>query len=167
MNHPIITELNNHEYLKKRLHDDFPDIDDDTLSDTLEGLTNLNEQLAAIVRSQQEDRVLSNALKERIQEMQERQKRFEQRVSKKRDLVTSVMERSGITKLAEDDFTVSLRAVAPQLVISDENVIPEPFWKIQAPKLDRQLIMAHLKSDQPVDGANLGNGGMTISVRVK
>ena len=51
MNHLIITELNNHEYLKKRLEADFPDIDDETLSDTLEGLTNLNEQLAAVLRS--------------------------------------------------------------------------------------------------------------------
>ena len=167
MKHIIITELSNHEYLKKRLEADFPDIDDETLSDTLEGLTNLNEQLAAVVRSQQEDRVFSSALKERIQEMQDRLKRFEHRVSRKRDLVASVMERADIKKLTEDDFTASLRSTPPQLVLSDEDVIPENFWKVQSPKLDRQLLIAHLKSGQAVEGASLGNGGMTVSVRVK
>ena len=167
MKHIIITELSNHEYLKKRLEADFPDIDDETLADTLEGLTDLNKQLAAVVRSQQEDRVFSNALKERIQEMQDRLKRFEHRVSRNRDLVTSVMERAGIKKLTEDDFTASLRSTPPQLVLSDENIIPEDYWKMQSPKLDRQLLIAHLKSSQAVEGACLGNGGMTVSVRVK
>ncbi len=63
----------------------------------------LYHKLAAVIRSQQEDSVLANALKIRIKEMRERHARFEDRVTKKRELVTTVMDRAGITKIAESE----------------------------------------------------------------
>jgi len=160
-------ELQLHEYLQEKLTEDYPDADDETLKDTLEGLTNLNEKLSAVVRSQQEDRVLSDALKSRIGEMQGRHKRFEQKVSRKRELIATVMERAGIDKIMEDDFTLSLRQTPRPLQISDEGEIPEEFWRPQPPKLDRKKIISSLQQNEFIPGALLGNGGVTVSVRVK
>ena len=92
MSTPLILELQLHEYLREKLVEEFTDIDEETLNDTLEGLTSLHEKLAAVIRSQQRDGDMVKALKERIGEMRERQKRFEQRIEKKRELVTYVME---------------------------------------------------------------------------
>jgi hypothetical protein len=167
MNHPIMLELQLHEYLQEKLTEDYPDANDETLKDTLEGLTNLNEKLSAVVRSQQEDRVLSDALKSRIGEMQGRHKRFEQKVSRKRELIATVMERAGIDKIMEDDFTLSLRQTPRPLQISDEGEIPEEFWRPQPPKLDRKKIISSLQQNEFIPGALLGNGGVTVSVRVK
>ena len=82
MNAPLILELQLHEYLREKLVEEFRDIDEETLNDTLEGLTNLHEILAAVIRSQQRDGDMVKALKERIGEMRERLKRFEQRIEK-------------------------------------------------------------------------------------
>ena len=82
MNTPLILELQLHEYLREKLVEEFTDIDEETLNDTLEGLTSLHEKLAAVIRSQQRDGDMAKALKERIGEMRERQKRFEHRIEK-------------------------------------------------------------------------------------
>jgi hypothetical protein len=72
-----------------------------------------------------------------------------------------------IKKLVEPDFTVSLRALRPPLVVVDEDQVPEAFWKPQTPKLDRQGLAIVLSTGQEVPGAVLGNAAMTISVRTK
>lgn len=159
--------LAEHESLKVELRKAFVDIDDETLRDTLEGLSNLPEALAAIVRTYLEDLTLAAALGMRIADMQERLTRFEARAEKKRALVTQVMERAEVRKLQEPDFTVSLRTVAPGLVVSDEAAIPADYWKPQPPKLDRKGLLASLNAGEVVPGAALGNGATTISVRTR
>jgi len=119
------------------------------------------------VRSYLDDLDLAAALGMRISDMQERLSRFEQRADKKREVVTSVMERANIKKLAEPDFTVSLRAVPPSVVVVDEAQIPQDYWKPQPPRLDRQGISAALKGGSAIPGAALSNPEMTISVRTK
>ena len=66
--------------------------------------------------------------------MQERISRFEQRAEKKLALITSVMERADLKKLAEPDFTVSLRRTVPSVIITAEQEIPQSFWRPQPPR---------------------------------
>jgi Siphovirus Gp157 len=159
--------LAQHEHLRKWLQSEFPDADDHVLRDTLEGLSDLPEILAAILRSRLDDVALAVALRARLLDMQARLKRIEDRAEKKRTKVTSVMERADLRKLTEPDFTVSLRPVPPPLVITTEAEIPETYWKPQPPKLDRKALVAALQRGQVVPGATLGNGGMTIAVRTR
>jgi hypothetical protein len=156
-----------HEFLREQLRTEFPDVDEDTLRDTLEGLSSLPEALAAVLRSYLDDLTLAAALGMRIDDMQERLSRIELRADKKRGLVTSVMERADIKKLAEPDFTASLRSSPPAVVITAEGEIPQSYWKPQPPKLDRQGISAALKSGAAVPGAVLSNPEMVLSVRTK
>jgi hypothetical protein len=156
-----------HEVLRAELKAAFSDIDEETLRDTLEGISGLPEALAAVTRSYMDDLALAAALGMRISDMQERLSRFEVRAEKKRVLLTQVMERARLKKLQEPDFTVSLRAVPPGLVVCNEADIPQEFWKPQPAKLDRKGLLAALGSGQAIPGANLGNGGTTISVRTK
>ena len=167
MTHPLLHQLAHHQYLRERLAAQFPEADEETLLDTLEGLTNLHEMLAAVVRSQLDDLSLVAALRARMGDMQERLWRLEQRADKKKQVITSVMERAGIKKVTEPDFTLSLRPTPCPLVVTDEKNIPSLFWKPQPPKLDRQGLISALKNGQDIPGATLGNGGLTISVRTK
>ncbi len=135
--------------------------------DTLEGMTNLTDSLAELLRSSQEDQSLASALRSRMSDMQERCGRFEDRARKKRELVCTVMEEADLKKLTEPDFTVSLRPSRAPLMILDEVAIPGNYWKPQPAKLDRMGLIAALSNGRGIPGAVLGNPPMTISVRTK
>ncbi len=167
MSHPMLHELTHHRYLRERLEATFPDADEETLMDTLEGMTSLTDSLAELLRSSQEDQTFASALRGRVSDMQERCARFDERARKKRELVTSVMEQAALKKLVEPDFTVSLRPSRPPLVIIDEAAIPGDYWKPQPAKLDRLGLISALGAGRDIAGAVLGNPPMTISVRTK
>ncbi len=99
MPQPVLHELTHHQYLRERLEAAFPDADEETLMDTLEGMTNLTDSLAELIRSSQEDQSLASALRGRMSDMQERCGRFEERARKKRELVCTVMEEAELKKL--------------------------------------------------------------------
>ena len=167
MSQPLLQQLSHHQYLRQRLEATFPDADEETLRDTLEGMTNLTEMLAEVLRSCLEDQSLASALRSRVSDMQERCARFDERARKKRELVTSVMEQAALKKLVEPDFTVSLRPSRPPLMIIDEAAIPGDYWKPQPAKLDRMGLISVLGAGRDIAGAVLGNPPMTISVRTK
>ena len=166
-NRMVVQELSHHEYLRRQLQREFPEADEETLNDTLEGMTNLTEVLAAVLRSQLEDLALARGLRERIAEMQTRLARLEGRAQKKRKLARSVMEQAELRKLVEPDFTALLRRTPQALCVLDEGDIPPEFWKPQPPKLDRQAVIAELRAGMLVPGAMLDNGGTTLVVRTK
>ncbi len=167
MTTPLMHQLTTHRYLRQQLEEKFPGIDDETLLDTLEGITDLHEMIAEVVRSRQDDLAFVAAVKARISDMQERLARLYPRAIKKKEIVASVLERAGIKKITEADFTLSLRSTNPPLVVIEEKQIPEEFWKPQPSKLDRQGLLSALKDGLDVPGVTLGNGGITISVRTK
>ncbi len=117
MSQPVLRELTYHRYLRERLEAAFPDADEETLRDTLEGMTSLTDSLAELLRSSQEDQTFASALRSRLSDMQERCARFEARARKKRELVCTVMEEAELKKLTESDFTVSLRPSRAPLII--------------------------------------------------
>ncbi len=167
MKHAVTHELTHHRYLRERLEAAFPDADEETLMDTLEGMTSLTDSLAELLRSSLEDQTFASALRSRMADMQERYSRFEERARKKRELVCTVMEEAELKKLTEPDFTVSLRASRAPLMIIDEAAIPGDYWKPQPAKLDRMGLISALSNGRDIPGAVLGNPPMTIAVRTK
>jgi Gp157 protein len=163
----VMRELHHHGYWQERLRAEFPEADEETVRDTLEGLTNLSEMLACVVRSYLDDLSMIAALGMRHEDMQARLSRLEARAEKKRALITVVMEQANIRKLAESDFTASLRPTSAPLIITSEQEIPARYWKPQPPKLDRLGLLTSLRAGETVPGAALGNGQVTLSVRSK
>lgn len=153
--------------LAEELKQSFQGIDDETLADTLEGLSNLPELLQAIVRSCLLDEAFASGLKGRLTEMKERLDRLVERSSRKRELVCESMIRSGLNKLLAEDFAVSVRQGPPRLEVLDETKISEPFLIPQPPKLDRAGLLAALKRGEVVGGASLIEGQPHLQVRTK
>ena len=163
LSHSLVAYAAIREYVRR----EFPEADEQTLCDTVEGLTELPSILATLVRSYLDDLAFLAALRTRILDMQERFARIEHRADKKRAVVASVMERAGIKKLTEPDFTATLRDVPPGLIVIEEGKIAEAFWKLQPPKLDRKALLAALKAGELEVGAALSNGSTTLAVRTR
>ena len=153
--------------LRDRLLEKIPDLDEETLADTLEGITDLREILAELVRSALEDEALSEGLSTRLAEMRSRLERLKLRAERKRALALSAMAEAEIKTVIEPDFTASLRRAAPSLDVLAEERIPTAYWKPQPPKLDRQSLLAALKNGEEVDGATLAKPLVQLSVRTK
>ena len=160
-------ETAKHQLLKKRLLTDYPSLDEETLRDTLEGITDLHEMIAAVIRSALVDEALQAGLRTRLEEMRRRLERLEERGAKKRLLALEAMCEVGLKKLEQPDFTASARAGSPPLIVVSEGLIPEDYWLPQPPKLDRQSLLAALKRGDQAPGAELGNPKPTLAVRTK
>lgn len=157
----------NYKAIRERIVAIDPDIDERTLADTLEGLTDLHEIVLAIVRSALEDEALAGGLKARIVEMEQRLGRFEERASKRRGIARDVMIELGLKKLVASDFTVSIRNGTPSLVVIEESSIPSVYWEPRAPRLNKQDLLSDLKNGAAVDGVALSNPEPVLSVRTK
>jgi hypothetical protein len=99
--------------------------------------------------------------------MKSRAQRLGDRAEKKRALALRAMTEAEIQTLLEPDFTASLRRAAPALEVVAEETIPDAYWKPQPAKLDRQTLLAALKSGVKIDGAKLASPQLQLSVRTK
>jgi hypothetical protein len=153
--------------LREQLRAEIPDLDEDCLADTLEGLSTLPDLLSGVLRSHLDDVALGDALRSRIGDMRKRLSRIEVRAEKKKAVVATAMVRAEMQRLTAPEFTASLRSTPPAVVVLEEERIPGEYWKPQPPKLDKAALAVVLKSGQPVPGATLGTGGTTLSVRTK
>src|SRR5258706_14538893 len=101
------TEVTHYLILADQLKAQYGDIDDETLLDTLEGITDLHRLIQEIVRSSLEDETLVAALKGRLDGSQVRLQRFKLRAGKKRGILRWAMGSAGIDRLQAEDFSVS------------------------------------------------------------
>ena len=163
----LMVEVSNYGYLKDRLVACYPEADDDTLNDTLEGITDLHEMIAAVIRSALVDDALSTGLRGRLNDMKERLKRLEERGAKKRQLALEAMDEVGLKKLQHPEFTASTRPGSPSLVVTTEGAVPSPYWVPQPPKLDRQALLGALKRGTDIPGVQLNNPKPVLVVRTK
>ena len=164
---PLRLESLTYQAFKTRLMTEIPDLDGETLADTLEGITDLNEMIAAVIRSALVDEALQIGLRSRLEDMKQRLARIEERATKKRQLALDTFAEVGLTKLAQPDFTASTRAGSPALVVIAEDIIPDAYWVPQPPKLDRQTILGELKRGGEIPGAQLSNPKPVLVVRTK
>ena len=167
MNLQLQTEVRRYQLLGEKIIQEFPSTDDETIRDTLEGITDLHEMIAAVIRSALVDEALHAGLRSRLDDMKERLCRLELRASKKRQLALDAMTEVGLNKLEQPDFTVSARAGSPALVVIAEDKIPETYWLPQPPKLDRQTILGELKRGTEIPGAEMSNPKPVLNVRTK
>ena len=152
--------------IRDRIRAEDPTIDERTLADTVEGLTDLHEIVTAIIRSALADEALSTGLKGRIAEMQDRLERLQDRASKRRQIAKDVMVELDLKKITAPDFSVSIRAGLPSLMVIDEAAVPSIYWQPSAPRLKRQELLTELKGGTEIEGVALSNPEPILSVRV-
>jgi Siphovirus Gp157 len=153
--------------VRDRLRAEDPQIDEQTLADTVEGLTDLHEIVTTIIRSALADEALATGLKGRIAEMEDRLARLQDRASKRRQIAKDVMVELDLKKITAPDFTASIRPGMPALMVIDEAAVPSIYWEPREPRLNRQGLAADLKQGAEIAGVALSNPEPVLSVRTR
>lgn len=153
--------------IRERLKVEDPRIDEQTLADTVEGLTDLHEILSKIVRGALSDEALAVGLKSLISDMEGRLLRLQDRAGKRREIVREAMLAADLKKIIAPDFTASVREGLPSLLVLDEKAVPTIYWQPREPKLKRQELLADLKQGAQVQGVALSNSEPVLSVRTR
>src|SRR4029450_4589947 len=106
----LTSELQYYQRVRERLLEGLPETDEETVRDTLEGITDVHEMIAAVIRSALVDEALQAGLRTRLEDMRKRLSRLEERGAKKRQLALEAICEIGLKKLEQPDFTASTRA---------------------------------------------------------
>jgi hypothetical protein len=153
--------------IRVRIRTQDPQIDEQTLADTVEGLTDLHEILAAIIRAALADEALAMGLKCRVTDMQDRLNRLQDRAAKRRQIARDVMVELDLKKLNAPDFTASIREGMPSLIVLNEDAVPSIYWQPSEPRLKRQELACELKQGAEIEGVALSDPEPILSVRTR
>jgi hypothetical protein len=153
--------------IRDRIRAQDPQIDEQTLADTVEGLTDLHEIVQAVIRAALADEALARGLKCRISDMQGRLDRLEDRAAKRRQIAKDVMVDLDLKKLNAPDFTASIREGMPSLMVLNEDAVPSIYWQPSEPRLKRQELAYELKQGAEIAGVALSDPEPILSVRTR
>lgn len=135
------------------------DLDEQTISDTLEGLAGELEvkavNVACFVRNLEAS---ADAIKQAEAHMIARRKAMENRAARIKAYLLQNMERTGITKIECPQFKIAIRENPGSVVIDMLNAIPEDYLRQPEPPPavpDKALIAKAIKDGFTVPGAHL------------
>jgi len=151
----------------ERLLTEYPELAEDEAlrADMIEGSTDAFAVLSDIAKTMAEAKAMSAAISDNIEALSERASRYDRRARAMRTLAQRIMEAANIRKAELPEATLSIRAVAPSLIITDEASLPDWAWRVKR-EPDKATIKDRVKAGEFVPGAEMSNGGSTLSVRV-
>lgn len=131
----------------------------------VEGETDLLEAIRSAVDRLADLDAHQVALGNQIQALSARKERFEGQAERIKAAIHVAMGHANQPRIELPRATLSVRAVAPKVEVTDEAAVPVKFWKAQDPKLDRKAVLDALKAKEDVPGATLSNGGETLALK--
>lgn len=164
---PLERAKSHYVILRNQLISEYPELaeDDVCLGDTLEGATDLHEQLFRVLRQVKLLEAEADGVRTYINQLNARAARKDKAATSMRRLVANVMQELGITKLDAPDMTVRLSAGKSRAIVTDAAAVPDDLCKIERTPLLTE-IAAKLKAGESVAGCELSNGEPTLTVRV-
>lgn len=169
--HKLHTETQAARIMKDALLRRFPNLSDDeqTLSDTLDGETDLSSAIELVIEEIAELETLIVGAKARADELRLRAGRMEDKAEKLRDAVLEAMQDAGFKKLTFAGATVSVRVIPQRALIADDKAAVEAGFGTSETKtvysIDRPAITQELKAGASFTFATLSNGGVTLAIK--
>ena len=157
-----------YQLLKEQLQLENPELSDDdqVLLDSLEGETDINEQIAALIRDAQRAEAMAKGIAEIMKDNAARKSRLETKSERMRSFALSAMQECGISKIQAPDLTISVSAGVPRVIITNDDCVPDSLCKIErTPK--KGEIAKLLKSGEFVPYATLSNAAAVLKVSAR
>lgn len=138
------------------------DLDEQTVADTLEGLSGELEvkamNVAAFARNLEAS---ADAIKAAEQQMSARRKAIENRAARIRQYLKENMERTGILKIEGPHFALAIKKNPPAVHVEALELVPMEFFNPPlppSPVMDKKRIAEALKAGKDVPGCRLEQG---------
>lgn len=147
------------------LSEELGEYEDVTLKlDTLEGETDYKKWMVWIFNRICEEQAREQSQADRIKTLSERKKATGNRIDKLRDMMQAILSATGEDTLSLDEFTVSMRKVAPKAIIMDETAIPDAYMVVKKSP-DKKAINEAVKNGEVINGVQLDNGCVSLTIR--
>jgi phosphoribosylaminoimidazole-succinocarboxamide synthase len=131
--------------------------DDETaIADTIEGLTILDDAIAATIREARAAAAMRNGLLELMTRMKERAERLDYRAQRLMAAALQAAQECGIKKITAPDFTAGIGQSKGKVVIVDEALLPDYCFRTKR-EIDRAYVRDELLTGVDVPGASLSN----------
>lgn len=142
------------DYLRIMTMMEDPELDPQTLADTLEGVEGelevKAENYAKVMRNLEADVV---GIKAEIDRLSDRKKTIENNIKQMKKALQDAMEITGKTKFKTELFSFGIRSNAPAVVIDGElENIPTEYLRIKEPEIDKAKIKEALKNGVDLEG---------------
>ena len=145
-----------------------PDVDEDLINDTLEGIDGELEVkadgYARVMRQMDAD---AKAIKAEEERLANRRKSLENRSAVLKSRLQQMMEITGKVKFKTELFSFGIQKNPAAVVIDEQYIenIPECYLIIQEPKIDKQKIKEDLKAGLDLEG--IAHLEQTESLRIR
>jgi hypothetical protein len=142
--------------------------DCEALGNELVGSTKFHELCLDIAEAAVDYELQAKAVADRIADLTERKGRLLRTSETLRNLVLQSMEIRGGKPISSPCLTLSVVRRSGDLVVTDESLLPSRFFKPQPPVLDTKALKEAVVTDgEVIDGAAIGNGSISLTIRRK
>jgi hypothetical protein len=155
-----------HQAIVDRIREMYPEATEDDLLDTIEGESNLQDAIIAVMRHAIEREATGKALGDLIDRMTARKRRLEEGARSLRSAALQAMQESGLKKLPAPDFSLSVGQTKPKIIITDDKAVPDHFCKIERSP-SKTMIADEFAAGRDVPGATRGNSTPFLTVHTR
>lgn len=97
----------------------------------------------------------TQACREEANRLAERKRKLENNAERLRSHILDGMKLTNTSKIRRPEFDISLRKNPPSLRISDEHSIPEEYFRVPEPILDKTALKEAVKNGMQIEGVAL------------
>lgn len=145
-----------------------PELDPQTLADTMEGiegeLEDKADNYARVMKNMEAD---LNGIKAEIERLSTRKKTIENNIKRMKEALQFSMETTGKTKFKTELFSFGIRKNAPAVVMDEPYIenVPERFLKYSDPTINRIAIKEAIQNGEDLEGLAHLEQSTSLSIR--
>ena len=145
-----------------------PDLDPQTLADTMEGIEGELEVkadgYAKVIRNMEAD---IEAIKSEVNRLTDRRKTIEKNIQTLKLALQKSMEITGKTKFKTELFSFGIRNNAPSVIMDETDIrkIPSEYLRIRDPEVDKSKLKDALKNGIDLSGVAHLESSTSLSIK--
>lgn len=145
-----------------------PELDPQTLADTMEGiegeLEDKADNYARVMKNMEAD---LNGIKAEIDRLSTRKKTIENNIKRMKEALQFSMETTGKTKFKTELFSFGIRKNAPAVIMDEPYIenVPERFLKYSDPTINRTAIKEAIQNGEDLEGLAHLESSTSLSIR--